>query len=88
MKFTDVCFITNDVLRLRAFYEAVFGIQSEGDEIHSGIGKELVTKCKDYFPGSEWLVGCDKKNNGFYKKLGFQDTLETGNFLVIPCKLF
>ena len=34
-QFTDVCFITNDVLRLRVFYEAVFGGKSEGDEIHS-----------------------------------------------------
>ena len=37
MRFTDICFITNDVLRLRAFYEAVFGATAEGDEIHSGI---------------------------------------------------
>ena len=37
MKFTDVCFITNDVLRLRAFYEHVFGADAEGDKIHSGI---------------------------------------------------
>lgn len=35
VQFTDVCFITNDVLRLRAFYEAVFGGASEGDEWHS-----------------------------------------------------
>ncbi|OJU09451.1 MAG: hypothetical protein BGN88_09995 [Clostridiales bacterium 43-6] len=53
-----------------------------------GIGKELVNRCKSHFPDSEWLVGCDKKNTGFYKKLGFQNTLETGEFLVIPCKLF
>ena len=37
IKFTDVCFITTDVLRLRAFYEAVFGGKAEGDEIHSGL---------------------------------------------------
>jgi ribosomal protein S18 acetylase RimI-like enzyme len=53
-----------------------------------GIGKELVCRCKEHFPDSEWLVGCDRKNSGFYKKLGFQDTLESGVFLVIPCKLF
>ena len=34
-QFTDVCFITNDVLRLREFYEAVFGVKAEGDEWHS-----------------------------------------------------
>lgn len=37
IQFTDVCFITNDVLRLRAFYETVFDVKAEGDEIHSGI---------------------------------------------------
>ena len=34
-QFTDLCFVTNDVLRLRAFYETVFGGKSEGDEWHS-----------------------------------------------------
>ena len=33
--FTDICFITNDALRLRAFYELVFGGKAEGDEWHS-----------------------------------------------------
>jgi len=37
MKFTDICFITNDVLKLRAFYETVFDVKAEGDEWHSGI---------------------------------------------------
>lgn len=36
--FTDVCFITNDVLRLCAFYESVFGGKAEGDEWHSTLG--------------------------------------------------
>ena len=35
--FTDICLITKDVFRLCAFYEAVFGGKSEGDEIHSGL---------------------------------------------------
>ena len=38
MRFTDVCFITNDVLRLCAFYESVFGGKAEGDEWHSTLG--------------------------------------------------
>ena len=37
IQFTDVCFITEDVLRLRAFYETVFGGSAEGDEIHSSL---------------------------------------------------
>jgi predicted enzyme related to lactoylglutathione lyase len=48
IQFTDVCFITNDVLRLRAFYEAVFGIKAEGDEIHSGISLDGLTLVFDH----------------------------------------
>ncbi len=35
MQFTDICFITEDVLNLKTFYEAVFGVKAEGDEYHS-----------------------------------------------------
>lgn len=35
MKFTDICLLTPDVNRLRAFYEAVFRVRSEGDDIHA-----------------------------------------------------
>ena len=35
IQFTDVCFITEDVLRLRAFYEVIFSGTAEGDEVHS-----------------------------------------------------
>ena len=48
IKFTDVCFITNDVLRLRDFYEAVFGVEAEGDEIHSGISLDGLTFVFDH----------------------------------------
>ncbi|MFT3952528.1 MAG: GNAT family N-acetyltransferase [Oscillospiraceae bacterium] len=53
-----------------------------------GIGKELVNRCKSHYPGSGWLVGCERKNVGFYQKMGFQDDLGSGAFLVIPCALF
>ena len=35
MKFADVCFITNDVPRLRAFYQSVLDVKADGDETHS-----------------------------------------------------
>lgn len=35
IQFTDICFISNDVLGLRSFYEALFSGKAEGDEIHS-----------------------------------------------------
>lgn len=48
MRFTDVCFITNDVPHLCAFYEAVFGVKAEGDEIHSGIQLDGLTLVIDH----------------------------------------
>ena len=53
IQFTDVCFITNDVLRLRAFYETVFGVKAEGDEIHSGISIDGLTLVFDHVDISE-----------------------------------
>jgi len=35
MQFSDICFITEDVLKMRTFYEAVFGVKAEGDAYHS-----------------------------------------------------
>jgi predicted enzyme related to lactoylglutathione lyase len=49
IQFTDICFITEDVLRLRAFYEAVFDVKAEGDEFHSGISLGGMTFVFDYF---------------------------------------
>ena len=50
IKFTDVCYITNDVLKLRTFYEAVFGVKAEGDEWHSGLAATGLTFCFDNAP--------------------------------------
>ena len=48
IQFTDVCFITEDVLRLRAFYEAIFDSTAEGDEVHSFLVAGGVTFTFDY----------------------------------------
>ena len=47
-QFTDVCFITEDVLRLRTFYEAVFGGTAEGNEVHSSIAAGGMTFTFDF----------------------------------------
>ena len=51
IKFTDVCFITENVLRISTFYETVFKVKAEGDEIHSyihapGLGISIYNKTK------------------------------------------
>ena len=48
IQFTDVCFITEDVLQLRAFYEAVFGGTAEGDAVHSSLIAGGVTFTFDF----------------------------------------
>ena len=55
IKFTDICFITNDVTRLRAFYEAVFGGGAEGDETHSTLEANGI-----------YFVFLKQKNSDFY----------------------
>jgi ribosomal protein S18 acetylase RimI-like enzyme len=46
-----------------------------------GIGQELVRRCREACPGSEWLVQTDAAK-GFYEKIGFR---ENGDyFLTIP----
>jgi len=68
IKFTDVCFITEDVMRLRAFYEAVFGGKAEGDEIDSGLTLDGMgftfssAKIKNYAP-SFYYVSAGGANN-------------------------
>lgn len=47
-QFTDVCFITNDVPRLRAFYGVVFVGKAEGDEIHTGLALDGLTFTFDH----------------------------------------
>lgn len=48
IQFTDICFITEDVLRLRAFYEAIFGGTAEGNEVHSSLVAGGVTFTFDF----------------------------------------
>lgn len=51
-----------------------------------GIGRELVRKCIEHFPDSEWLVGTIPERVGFYEKIGFK--MDKGIFLNIPSKWF
>ncbi|MCL2620065.1 MAG: GNAT family N-acetyltransferase [Defluviitaleaceae bacterium] len=51
-----------------------------------GIGKELVKRCIEHYPNSEWLVQTTSKIASYYEKLGFKTNDDT--FLTIPCKWF
>jgi GNAT superfamily N-acetyltransferase len=53
---------------------------------NKGIGTELVKRCIENFPNSEWLVQTTEKISSYYKKRGFK--VNNDVFLSIPCKLF
>jgi ribosomal protein S18 acetylase RimI-like enzyme len=53
---------------------------------NKGIGKELIKRCIEHFPNSEWLVYTTKEISGYYEKIGFTDSNDV--FLTIPCRLF
>lgn len=52
----------------------------------NGIGKELVRRCKEIYPDSEWLVQTTADKADFYKHIGFK--VNNDVFLSISCKLF
>lgn len=52
---------------------------------NQGIGKELVRKCRECFPDSEWLVETETAA-GFYEKIGFKPNKDV--FMSIPCQWF
>ncbi|HOB20542.1 MAG TPA: GNAT family N-acetyltransferase [Candidatus Atribacteria bacterium] len=54
-------------------------------EYHSrGIGSELIRRCVEHFPDSEWVVQTERHISGFYEKLGF--TGYNDIVLTIPSK--
>ena len=68
IQFTSVGFVTHDVLRLRAFYEAVFNVKAEGDEIHSslsvdGVGIVIVSVDLPQIIPSFHYVSAQSSNN-------------------------
>jgi len=52
----------------------------------NGIGKELVKRCREQCPNSEWIVGTTSKRASFYESIGFEKNNDV--FLSIPCKWF
>ena len=51
-----------------------------------GIGTELVKRCIEHYPHSEWLAQTTKEISGYYEKNGF--VVNNDVFLTVPCRLF
>ena len=74
------------VLSDTMFRSIIYDLMVLPEYQNKGIGKELVRRCIDHFPNSEWLVQTTKEISGYYEKIGF--TVNNDVFLTVPCKLF
>jgi len=73
------------VLSDRMFRSIIYDLAVMPEFQNQGGGKELMRRCMECFPGSEWLVETETAA-GFYEKVGFK--LNKDVFLSIPSKWF
>lgn len=73
------------VLSDKMFRSIIYDLAVLPEFQNKGIGKELVRRCIETFPNSEWLVQTETAS-GFYEKIGF--SVNKDIFLSIPCKWF
>ncbi len=74
------------VLSDKMFRSVIYDLAVLPEYQGNGIGKELVKKCREQYPNSEWLVGTTTERASFYENLGFKKCNDV--FLSIPCKWF
>lgn len=74
------------VLSDKMFRSIIYDLLVLPEFQNKGIGKELLKRCIEHFPNSEWLVQTTETVSSYYKKNGFE--INNDVFLTIPCKLF
>lgn len=60
------------VLSDKVIRSVIYDLVVDPEYQSRGIGKELVKRCMEYFPNSEWLVQTEKHISGYYQKIGFE----------------
>lgn len=74
------------VLSDKMFRSIIYDLLVLPEYQNKGIGKELLKRCIEHFPNSEWLVQTTEIISSYYEKNGFK--VNNDVFLSIPCKLF
>ena len=74
------------VLSDKIFRSHIYDLAVLFEYQNQGIGTELVKRCIEHFPNSEWNLETVPERIGFYKQLGFEINEEPT--LKIKCKLF
>lgn len=60
------------VLSDKVVRSVIYDLVIDQEYQNKGIGKELVKRCIQHFPNSEWLVQTEKHISGYYEKIGFK----------------
>ncbi|GIP53262.1 GNAT family N-acetyltransferase [Paenibacillus vini] len=74
------------VLSDKIFRSIIYDLAIDPEFQDQGIGRELIKRCVEHFPDSEWLVQTTEKISGYYEKIGFKRQNDV--FLSIPSKWF
>lgn len=74
------------ILSDKMFRSIIYDLLILPEYQNKGIGNELLKRCVNHFPNSEWLVQTKNEISSFYEKNGFK--INNDIFLTIPCKLF
>jgi ribosomal protein S18 acetylase RimI-like enzyme len=60
------------VLSDKVIRSAIYDLVVDPEYQSKGIGNELVKRCIEHFPTTEWLVQTENHISGFYEKIGFK----------------
>ena len=60
------------VLSDKKFRSIIYDLVIDPAYQNKGIGRELVKRCIEHYPNSEWSLETSEKNIGFYEKIGFK----------------
>jgi len=73
----------------KMFRSIIYDLAVDPEFHNNGIGRELIKRCIEHYPKSEWLVGTENHLAGFYEKMGFK-RFDNGNGVVlgIPPKFY
>lgn len=74
------------VLSDKIIRSVIYDLVIDPEFQNKGIGRELVKRCIEHFPDSEWLVGTTENISSYYEKIGFG--VNNGVFLTIPSKYY
>lgn len=74
------------VLSDQFFRSVIYDLAVSPEYQNRGIGRQLVQRCMEYFPTSEWLIRAQPHMVDYYKKIGFEENGDS--FMVVPSKWF